>query len=112
MSEVWWCRLQLVRRIGTLGSVVAVHWHARLNQIFMGTGWHPPPAVPPPQCALHLIATPLPSPDMALCRKPGVLVYRISRVSCVVPQCPLDLAATDPKPERVLHSCHAGNLTA
>jgi len=32
------CRLQLVRRIGTVGSVVAVHWHARLNQIFMGTG--------------------------------------------------------------------------
>lgn len=31
-------KLQLVRRIGTVGSVVAVHWHARLNQIFMGTG--------------------------------------------------------------------------
>ena len=32
------CRLQLVRRIGTVGSVVAVHWHSRLNQVFMGTG--------------------------------------------------------------------------
>lgn len=32
------CRLQLVRRIGTVGSAVAVHWHSRLNQIFVGTG--------------------------------------------------------------------------
>ena len=30
--------MQLVRRVGTAGSVVAVHWHHRLNQIFMGTG--------------------------------------------------------------------------
>lgn len=32
------CRQQLVRCIGTVGSVVAVQWHSRLNQIFMGTG--------------------------------------------------------------------------
>lgn len=31
-------KLQLVRRIGTVGSVVAVQWHQRVNQIFMGTG--------------------------------------------------------------------------
>ncbi|KAL3132621.1 hypothetical protein ABBQ32_009149 [Trebouxia sp. C0010 RCD-2024] len=31
-------KLQLVRRIGTVGSAVAVHWHSRLNQIFVGTG--------------------------------------------------------------------------
>ena len=34
-------RQQLVRRVGTVGSVVAVQWHSRLNQIFMGTGMHP-----------------------------------------------------------------------
>lgn len=27
-----------MRRIGTVGSAVAVHWHSRLNQIFVGTG--------------------------------------------------------------------------
>ena len=40
MLLIWQCccRLQLVRRIGTIGSAVAVHWHSRLNQIFVGTG--------------------------------------------------------------------------
>lgn len=29
---------RLVRRIGMPSSVVAVQWHAKLNQIFVGTG--------------------------------------------------------------------------
>ena len=38
LNRKWCCRFQLVRRIGTVGSAVAVHWHSRLNQIFVGTG--------------------------------------------------------------------------
>lgn len=40
MTAEMLCRQQLVRRIGTVGSVVAVQWHSRLNQIFIGTGAH------------------------------------------------------------------------
>ena len=29
---------QVVRRISMPGSVVAIHWHDRLNQIFVGAG--------------------------------------------------------------------------
>lgn len=33
---------QMVRRVGMPASVVAVQWHARLNQIFLGVGEHQP----------------------------------------------------------------------
>ena len=51
---------ELVRRIGMPSSVVAVQWHAKLNQIFVGVGAPPAimpmtPAVGHGQCCLDCI---------------------------------------------------------
>ena len=45
----------LVRRIGMPSSVVAVQWHAKLNQILLGVGapLHPPECVTPCVCSIQ-----------------------------------------------------------